>query len=135
MFLPFFHHRLSSDGQADQSTGGTPLMYNQPHAALPLPARWKLLRLLVAVLFLVPDLDLRRRATAERLAMRHAVCAYLELVALERAGDAGTVEALERAATVADAAPFARIRDALTRAQLGGQPPWIGLADLARRRR
>ena len=29
-------------------------MYNQPHAALPLPARWKLLRLLVAVLFLVP---------------------------------------------------------------------------------
>lgn len=86
-----------------------------------------------AVLFLVPDLDLRRRATAERLAMRHAVCAYLELVALERAGDAGTVEALERAATVADAAPFARIRDALTRAQLAGQPPWTGLADLAER--
>ncbi len=88
---------------------------------------------LAGVLFFVPDVDLRRRAAAERLAVRRAVCAYLELVALERAGDAGTVEALERAATVADAPPFARIRDALTRAQLAGHPPWTGLTELAER--
>lgn len=83
------------------------------------------------ILFLVPDLDLRRRASAERDAMRRAVCAYLELVALERAGDAGTIEALERAADVADAPGFVRIRDALTRAELAGRPPWSGLTDLA----
>ncbi len=98
---------------------------------LVLPAAVSLL--LAGVLFAVPDLDLRRRATAQRLAMRRTVCAYLELVALERAGDAGTVEALERAAAVADTPGFARIRDALTRAELAGQPPWTGLADLADR--
>jgi hypothetical protein len=84
-----------------------------------------------AVLFTVPDLDLRRRASEARDALRHAVCAYLELVALERAGDAGTVEALERAATVGDSPAFIRIRDSLTRAELAGQPPWTGLTQLA----
>ena len=87
--------------------------------------------LLAGVLFWVPDADLRRRAQTERDAMRRAVCAYLELVALERAGDAGTVQALERAAWVADAPGFVRIRDALTRAELAGRPPWDALSDLA----
>lgn len=98
-----------------------------PPPAIPLLAALTL----ATVLFWVPDADLRRRAAREREAMRRAVCAYLELVALERAGDAGTVEALERAATVADTPAFTRIRDALTRAELAGQPPWTGLADLA----
>ena len=84
-----------------------------------------------ATLFMVPDLDVRRRATAARHELRRTVCAYLELVALERAGDAGAVEALERAATVADSPAFVRIRDALTRAQLAGVPPWSGLSTLA----
>ncbi len=84
-----------------------------------------------ATLFMVPDLDVRRRATAARHELRRTVCAYLELVALERAGDAGAVEALERAATVADSPAFVRIRDALTRAQLAGVPPWSGLSALA----
>ena len=87
--------------------------------------------LLAAVLFWVPDADLRRRAQTERDAMRLAVCAYLELVALERAGDAGTVQALERAAWVADAPGFVRIRDSLTRAELAGRPPWGALSELA----
>jgi hypothetical protein len=84
-----------------------------------------------ATLFMVPDLDVRRRATAARHELRRTVCAYLELVALERAGDAGAVEALERAATVADSPAFVRIRDALTRAQLAGVPPWSGLSALS----
>jgi len=86
---------------------------------------------LATALFFVPDLDLHRRAAAAREELRRAVCAYLELVALERAGDAGAVEALERAATVGDSPAFVRIRDALLRAELAGQPPWQGLADLA----
>lgn len=86
---------------------------------------------IAAALFFVPDVDLNRRAAAARDELRRAVCAYLELVALERAGDAGAIEALERAATVGDSPAFVRIRDALTRAELAGHPPWKGLTDLA----
>lgn len=86
---------------------------------------------LAAALFFVPDVDLHRRAAAARHELRRAVCAYLELVALERAGDAGAIEALERAATVGESPAFVRIRDALMRAELAGLPPWKGLADLA----
>ncbi len=86
---------------------------------------------LAAVLFFVPDVDVRRRASVARAELRLAVCAYLELVALERAADAGAIEALERAATIGDAPGFVRIRDALTRARLRGVPPWQGLSDLA----
>jgi len=86
---------------------------------------------MAAVLFLVPDVDLRHKAAALREQLRAAVCAYLELVALERAGDAGAIEALERAARIGDSPAFRRISDALLRAELAGQPPWAGLADLA----
>ena len=86
---------------------------------------------LAALLFLVPDVDVRRRATATRAEMRRAVCVYLELVALERVADAGTAEALHRAADVGDGRAFSLIRDALLRAQLTGTPPWQGLVRLA----
>ena len=86
---------------------------------------------LAAILFLGPDVDLRRRAAQTRVEMRRAVCVYLELVALERAADAGAVEALERAAEVGDGRAFELIRDSLLRAHLGGVPPWEGLARLA----
>ena len=84
-----------------------------------------------AVFFALPDVDLRRRATEARAGMRRAACAYLELVALERAADAGTVEALDRAASIGGSSEFATIRDALLRAELAGQPPWAGLTALA----
>ena len=83
-----------------------------------------------AVLFLLPDLDVRRRADAVRVDLRAATAAYLELVALERAADAGAGEALERAATIGATPAFTRIRDALTRARLDGAPAWQGLARL-----
>lgn len=82
-------------------------------------------------MFFVPDVDLRRRATSARDQMRRAVCVYLELVALERAADAGAVEALERAASIGDSPAFVAIRDALLRAELAGRPPWQGLGELA----
>ena len=59
------------------------------------------------------------------------MCAYLDLVALERAADAGTVEALDRAAAIGDGRAFARIRDALLRARLPGARRGTGLTDLA----
>ena len=86
---------------------------------------------LAALLFLAPDLDVRRRATETRAEMRRAVCVYLELVALERVADAGTAEALHRAADIGDGRAFSLIRDSLLRAQLTGTAPWQGLARLA----
>lgn len=81
--------------------------------------------------FVVPDVDLRRRAGLARESMRRAACVFLELVALERAADAGTTEALDRAAAIGSSREFDRIRDALLRAELAGLPPWQGLSDLA----
>lgn len=80
---------------------------------------------------LLPEVELRRRAASARTEMRRTVCAYLELVALERAADAGTVEALERAAAIGDGPGFTHIREALLRARLEGRTPWRQLAELA----
>ena len=86
-----------------------------------------------AALFFAPDLDLQRRAAAGKDELRRAVCVYLELVALERIADAGTAEALQRAAAIGDGLAFTLIRDSLVRAQLSGQPAWQGLATLGER--
>jgi Type II secretion system (T2SS), protein F len=95
----------------------------------PIPVLGSLL--FATVLFFVPDLDVRRRAQTARREMRRAICVYLELVALERAADAGAVEALERAAAIGDGRAFDLIRDALLRARLFGAPPWRELGRLA----
>ena len=79
----------------------------------------------------LPEVELRRRAAVARLQMRRTVCVYLELVALERAADAGAVEALERAAAIGDGPGFGHIRDALLRARLEGRTPWQQLSELA----
>lgn len=87
--------------------------------------------LLAVGLWLAPNQELRQRATQARVEFRHAVAAYLDLVALQRAGDAGPAEALERASEVADGWAFRRIRDALARTRARGVAPWEGLKDLA----
>lgn len=79
----------------------------------------------------LPEAELRRRAALARQQMRRTVCAYLELVALERASDAGAVEALERAAAIGRGSGFGHIRDALLRARLEGRTPWLQLSALA----
>jgi len=81
--------------------------------------------------FVSPDLAVRARARGAREAFRHAVGAYLDLVALERAADGGPAEALHRAAAVGQAWTFVRIQEALDRARLSGEPPWAALAALA----
>jgi Flp pilus assembly protein TadB len=86
---------------------------------------------LAVALFWVPEADVRTRAARARTELRRATCAYIDLVALERAADAGPIEALERAADLTHAPAFTRIRAALTRARLDGDTPWQGLRDLA----
>jgi len=82
------------------------------------------------VFFWLPDLNLRQDAATARAALRGATCVFLELVAMERLADAGPTEALDRAAAVGGSPQFVRIRDALLRAELAGQPSWAGLSDL-----
>lgn len=81
--------------------------------------------------FFLPDLDVRRSAARARREFRRAICSYVDLVALERLGDAGAVEALDRAADIGTGWVFDRIRDTLVRAHLAGISPWQGLNDLA----
>ena len=110
--------------------GAVPLL-----AGLPLPFGIPVLAgvIAAAALFFVPDLQVRARAGASRASMRAAAGVFLELVALERAADAGATEALDRAAQVGSSREFDRIRDALLRAELAGQPAWTGLTHLAER--
>jgi len=86
---------------------------------------------LAAVLFVVPDLEVRRRASAAREEFARATSAYLDLTALERSAGAGATQSLEQAATVGDSWVFVRLREQLIRARLSGTPPWDGLHDLA----
>ena len=94
-----------------------------------LPAVFALV--LAAVLFVIPDLDVARKAAAAREEFARATSAYLDLTALERAAGAGATQALEQAATVGDSWVFVRLREQLVRARLSGLPPWDGLHDLA----
>ena len=86
---------------------------------------------LAAGMSVLPEAELRRRSALARLQMRRTVCAYLELVALERAADAGAVESLERAAAIGAGPGFEHIRSALLRARLEGRTPWQQLAALS----
>jgi len=73
----------------------------------------------------------RGRAALARAAFRTALSAYLDLVALERAGAGSPIEALEAAAQVGGGPAFAAISDRLALAARTGGNPYTALADLA----
>ena len=84
-------------------------------------------------LFFLPDLEARGEATRRRAEFRHALGAYLDLVALEMAARAAPAEALPAAAKVGTGWPLVLIRDTLYRVTRGGRDPWAALGDLGRR--
>lgn len=86
---------------------------------------------LAALFFFLPDIQAREEAAKARREFRAAIASYLELVCLERAADAGPSEALRKAADIGQGWVFSRLRDALTRADLAGIPPWDGLKQLS----
>jgi Flp pilus assembly protein TadB len=86
--------------------------------------------LLALIFFLLPDLHLRQEAAAKRRDFRHAVSAFLDLVALSMAGGRGVHEALMNAAAVGDGWALWRIRDALSSARVTGRTPWQALGEL-----
>jgi Flp pilus assembly protein TadB len=87
--------------------------------------------LVAALLFITPDLAVRDQARRAREEFAHALSAYLDLVALKRAADAGPAEALEKAAEVGEGWPFLYLQGALRRARLEKIPPYQALTELA----
>jgi hypothetical protein len=83
------------------------------------------------LLFMTPDLAVRDQAKRAREEFAHALSAYLDLVALKRAADAGPAEALEKAAAVGRGWPFLYLQGALRRARLEKIPPYQALRELA----
>jgi hypothetical protein len=87
--------------------------------------------LIADLLFITPDLAVRDQAKGAREEFAHALSAYLDLVALKRAADAGPAEALEKAAEVGEGWPFLYLQGALRRARLEKIPPYQALTELA----
>ncbi|MGY1583897.1 type II secretion system F family protein [Streptomyces sp. MN13] len=87
--------------------------------------------LIAGLLFITPDLTVRDQAKRAREEFAHALSAFLDLVALKRAADAGPAEALEKAAEVGCGWPFLYLQGALRRARLEKIPPYQALTELA----
>jgi tight adherence protein C len=87
--------------------------------------------LIFAVLFfLLPDLELRQQVDKRRRDFRHAIGAFLDLVAMNLSGGRGVPEALMAASEIGEGWAFWRIRDALANARITGQTPWQALGVL-----
>jgi Flp pilus assembly protein TadB len=81
----------------------------------------------------VPQLALRRAAAQRRREFRHALGAYLDLLAMLLAADEGIEGALHHAAEVGDGWPFDELRRALRDARTRGAPMWEALETLGDR--
>ena len=86
-----------------------------------------------AVSFIIPDIRLRALAKQRRVAFRHALSAYLDLVSIIMSGGGGLLTALQSAADAGDGWAFAEIRAALDRARLSNRTPWSQLGVLSER--
>ncbi|GII75499.1 type II secretion system protein [Sphaerisporangium rufum] len=91
--------------------------------------------LIALVFFFLPDLQIRRDAAVRRRDFRHAVGAFLDLVAMNLAGGRGVPEALLMAVSVGEGGgsanwAMARIREALAGARIVGITPWQALGRL-----
>lgn len=83
--------------------------------------------------WVVPALTLQREATQRRRTARHALGAYLDVVAILLAGGHGPTGALVEAARIGEGWLFIKLRSALDHAAATGQPPWAEIARLAER--
>ncbi|PSL01380.1 pilus assembly protein TadC [Haloactinopolyspora alba] len=88
--------------------------------------------ILAVVMWFLPDIETRQKANRAREDFTRALGAYIDLVALERAGGAGSTQAMENAAEVGDSWVFQRLREELARARWSGTTPWEGLHTLSR---
>jgi Flp pilus assembly protein TadB len=86
--------------------------------------------LFAVIFFFLPDLELKQKVDSRRRDFRHAIGAFLDLVALNLAGGRGVPEALLAASQIGTGWAMWRIRDALTNARITGQTPWQALGAL-----
>ncbi|MFE5771358.1 type II secretion system F family protein [Streptomyces sp. NPDC056485] len=86
--------------------------------------------LAAVILWFAPDLALRDKAKRARAEFAHAMAAYLELVALRRAGNVSAEQAMEQAATVGQGWSFQRIQAALAQSRVDKVAHWESLARL-----
>jgi len=86
--------------------------------------------LLAMIFFFLPDLELKQKVDKRRRDFRHAIGAFLDLVAMNLAGGRGVPEALMSASEIGAGWAMWRIRDALTSARIIGQTPWQALGAL-----
>lgn len=77
--------------------------------------------------------DLRSDAAVKRREFRHALSAYLELVAILQAGGAGTQSALYDAAAIGRGSGFRHLKTALSAARSRREAPWETLGRLGGR--
>ena len=85
---------------------------------------------LAAVMFWLPDVNVRDEAKKARAEFARALGAYIDLVALERHSGSGTRQAMEVAA-VGDSWVFRRLGEELARSRWSGVPPWEALQALS----
>ena len=83
-----------------------------------------------AVMFFLPDHNVRDDAKQARAEFSRALGAYIDLVALERNNGAGPRQAMEAAAAVGDSWVFRRLGEELARTRWSGQTPWEALRAL-----
>ncbi|MDR1386757.1 MAG: hypothetical protein LBJ44_04040 [Propionibacteriaceae bacterium] len=88
---------------------------------------------LAAVLFMLPDWQVKQRAGLARAEFARALSAYIDLVALERHAGSGSRQALEVAADVGDSWVFLQLKEELAHSNWSGQTPWDALHDLSER--
>lgn len=77
--------------------------------------------------------DLRSDAEKKRHEFRHALAAYLELVAILQAGGAGVQSAIYDAASIGRGSGFRHLKTALSAAQARREAPWDTLGVLGQR--
>jgi Flp pilus assembly protein TadB len=85
---------------------------------------------LAVIFFMLPDVELRQQVTKRRRDFRHAIGAFLDLVAMNLAGGRGVPEALMSASEIGSGWAMWRIREALVNARITGQTPWQALGAL-----
>ncbi len=86
---------------------------------------------LAAVLFFIPDYNVRDDAKKARAEFTRALGAYVDLVALERITGSGSRQSMETAATVGDSWVFTRLSEELARSRWSGEAPWAALSALS----
>lgn len=82
--------------------------------------------------FAYPGLALRADAADRRRAFRHALGAFLDVVAVSLASGRGVDTALRDGVRAGSGRPFDELARALDEARLRGDTPWSGLARLSR---